>query len=83
MNNEMIECLSCHKSFHSAKFKQCFGCNAKDKDLIKCVKCDIHQHNKKFIMCFYCMRTKKCVACHGSGEAYWSDGVYGKCLECC
>jgi len=23
-----------------------------------------------------------CYACNGTGESYWSDGVYGTCLEC-
>jgi hypothetical protein len=24
----------------------------------------------------------KCVACQDTGRAYWSDGVYGTCMEC-
>jgi hypothetical protein len=24
-----------------------------------------------------------CVACHGTGVSYWSDDVYGSCMECC
>lgn len=23
-----------------------------------------------------------CIACNGSGISYWSDGIYGNCLEC-
>ena len=23
-----------------------------------------------------------CVSCNDTGKAYWSDGIYGKCLEC-
>ena len=24
----------------------------------------------------------ECVACNGSGISYWSDGIYGECMEC-
>jgi hypothetical protein len=24
-----------------------------------------------------------CVACSGTGTSYWSDDIYGSCLECC
>lgn len=26
---------------------------------------------------------RDCVACNGSGISYWSDGIYGRCMECC
>jgi hypothetical protein len=27
-------------------------------------------------------KRKKCDLCNGSGTSYWSDGVWGDCLEC-
>lgn len=26
---------------------------------------------------------RDCDACNGSGISYWSDGIYGSCMECC
>lgn len=25
---------------------------------------------------------EKCVACNNTGRSYWSDGVYGACMDC-
>jgi uncharacterized protein YkuJ len=33
--------------------------------------------------CLICNVGDKCYACGGSGTSYWSDGIYGSCLECC
>jgi len=27
-------------------------------------------------------KRENCVPCNGSGIAYWSDDMYGKCFEC-
>jgi hypothetical protein len=26
---------------------------------------------------------RDCDVCNGSGISYWSDGIYGSCMECC
>ena len=27
-------------------------------------------------------KNENCIACNDTGRAYWSDGVYGECLDC-
>ena len=29
------------------------------------------------------VRTENCLACNGSRHAYWTDGIWGPCIDCC
>lgn len=48
--------------------------------IINCIRCE---------KCEKCEKEKiqkdrsKCFSCRGSGTSYWSDDIYGSCLECC
>ena len=29
------------------------------------------------------LKVQDCIACRGRGVSYWTDGIYGNCMECC
>ena len=72
-------------------YKRCYTCNQEKKEptesLItnECIKC-VEQKKKGYPRCFNCNEKKKkafgCNVCFGTGESYWSDGIYGECMEC-
>lgn len=56
-------------------FKQCYKCLLQTKDKCICGKFKL----KKYKICYTCLN---CAACNGTGTAYWSDDIYGYCLDC-
>ena len=50
----------------------------------KCTHCDAAEIVLKCINCgkFTIFPESDCDACQGSGESYWSDDVYGPCMDC-
>ena len=45
-------------------------------DIISTHKLEIHVVDTKKV-------NTNCDACGGSRRSYWSDGIYGKCMDCC
>ena len=47
----------------------------------------VNKNGPLIIECIRREQCKKCSnicnSCRGNGKAYWSDGIYGSCLECC
>lgn len=52
---------------------KCYKCGSKDHKVNECGKENEKKSKKEDI----------CYVCSGTGRSYWSDGIYGACLECC
>lgn len=86
-------CEKCVIAIIDKGYKKCWSCNQKENHpkgvtaISECQKC-VEQQKKGYKQCFNCNEKKKkindssCQSCMGTGTAYWSDGVYGDCLEC-
>jgi hypothetical protein len=69
--NEPKKC-ECGKQIAS-HYKRCYSCNYLLKEEI--------EQNKKF--CAPYVWPKKCHECNDTLVSYWSDDVYGPCMQCC
>jgi hypothetical protein len=76
-NNEpfIIKCIRCEKCDKCENLSICKRCDGTGYDESgNCLICNIIKKEKV---------KGQCYMCQGSGTSYWSDDVYGPCLECC
>lgn len=65
----------------------CWSCNEKSKNVAKfttnCLKCN-KSINSSYKLCWSCNQKSKpeCTLCNDSGCSYWSDDIYGECMNC-
>ncbi len=93
--NKCVNKNNYKKYFVEPKYKICYDC--RDKYYKKCSRCNKPsiepKYKSKYKYCFKCNLEEKeekerkeedeqCPACHNTGISYWSDGVYGDCMEC-
>ena len=89
--NKCVNKNNYKKHFVESKFKICYDCRMEYYK--KCIKCNKVSIESKFKYCYKCNKEVKeekeedyddgqCIACHNTGISYWSDGVYGDCMEC-
>jgi hypothetical protein len=85
-------CEKCVIAIIDNGYKRCFNCNKKKYNKAQeppqkdtCQKC-VEAVKKGYKKCYPCNeRIKKainCDVCCGTGISYWSDDIYGECLEC-
>jgi len=94
-NYKKYTCVECKKDkwrrIESKDFPWCYDCF---QQLYKynCKKCN-RKMKKDYKLCYQCRFSRKnskfedldevnCIACQDTGISYWSDDVYGKCIEC-
>lgn len=86
------DCIMCESESDSEsddeKTDICWRCKKPDYDGDDCKWCLKHEDdcrcnddtNWKRSSSKYCVC---CIVCGETGRSYWSDGIYGACLECC
>jgi hypothetical protein len=82
-HNCVRECISCPNKIRKSNVNICNDCRKEKYN--KCPDC-FRMKERKYPTCYVCKlnaaQKKSCGNCSGTGEAYWSEGVYGYCLEC-
>jgi hypothetical protein len=71
INSIMDKCYKCGKKGHFSN-----ECSQKDED-------SVNREKRGAVPAREFVEKEICPACFGSGRSYWSDDVYGSCLECC
>jgi hypothetical protein len=70
-NAKKATCIECHKKFDNKdKFTRCFDCASSSK------KAFVPKYKNNVIR-------KDCHECNDTLVSYWSDDVYGPCMQCC
>ena len=70
-NAKKATCIECHKKFDNKdKFTRCFDCASSSK------KAFVPKYKNNVIR-------KECHECNDTLVSYWSDDVYGPCMQCC